>query len=1221
MSDETKPTNDSQLSKDGLAVLKATVTSVEGIINTLSTNSNKGESEDGEKITSDKIGAIINGTVKDLNNIIRAAGDLAKEINNVLSGSTITEMAKLLEPNYTAPQKKVWQGKKGKDGKPSATEGDWVIDESQAAKKPMSAYSYITELIKLSLGQISSIIGALKLDDQQNDVDKMSENMSQIFEDYNELLPQFQLGMELIMENMEEIFKDEKLKQIESLQTKTQVIKSIMENIGGLIENAGKDRSIKDLLMSYAFIQLIIRCMDDLQNPIRDFIAFAKSYNEKDIKNVENIGKVVTTMTNTIKSWTTMGLIAFAAEKLISVATKTMKIIVDNIIEISQYIKDKNAIGDKKNDISTPFGLLNGFTSGLALSVGKLILTAAVVGTLLIFAPILLLGMLAGYYVIKGILMMLIDLTLYYNKAMNNMKKSMGKDFKEYNTPFGILEQLAKGMMWAIGSLLLMGLAIMYGGPIIMIGLLGFIVLLGITVGVLVIFAVISKLLKSGIRSVENLKWLYLNILLLLGSIILIGFILTLNGTLKLALFGLIGVGVLLAITFGIIWLLSKIDGKSILKAIIVTAVMTLMVLAFLLTTLMIIELGKLARRRFDDILYGAIAFFVIGAVLIGVGWLLGQLGTGFWVKAIVGLALLMVSAILFTVTLALVLVIGEILISISKLDGEQVAVGGVIALAVLAAIVALGIALGAAIVVLVPALAAFTLVAGMTALVCATLTAIQTIGETAIKLSELFKDPKKADLIWDTVKHTMLGLLECIFDVACGGETGLARIKGFAKTMAEIAAVMPVCEAIEKMGSAIAPILKVIHDGANMTFTDENGKKVSIGKADLTQLGPNISTILTALFDGIARTIELHPKAFEDPWIGDSPIKIACDCIEKMGGGLSSIVDVIQKVVKLQYKDPVTGKIRDLTKDDFKNLGENINEIMTALFNAIATTIKNNPEAFEDPFIGDSPIKIACDSMSKLGDIINGCVDGVTKILDLDVTKFLGAKTNIKLVFDTIANILETASGEVRNKKGKMVDFEDLFDDFEDVWENDRFEGLDNLFKVVDQVIEAEEKFNKSTGEASDTAKQFDVIRSVFSGIDETALRSWRSWADTVKDLADNLENVVKELNKLFDVLDDNEKVMADFCANVVRMIEKETGKDLINNKANTTNNTQNNTQNIQQGQNGKTPQEKAESVNKDIKAVLDNIKSTLANIENKFNSGVPVKSVYGSPLNVVTK
>ena len=216
--------------------------------------------------------------------------------------------------------------------------------------------------------------------------------------------------------------------------------------------------------------------------------------------------------------------------------------------------------------------------------------------------------------------------------------------------------------------------------------------------------------------------------------------------------------------------------------------------------------------------------------------------------------------------------------------------------------------------------------------------------------------------------------------------------IKGFAMISVLLIDKMPTkqllklqlggASAINKTALAVGSIAKALKEFSTLKIPTEIGpdgkpsKYVTVGDADFATAQENIGKVITCVVDGVLSVAQTHPELFDVHLIKDSKAMNAAKVVNKMGQAIGSIAKGIAQFASqkmpIEFDDNgrPTKYIR-MTAPLMRTAGATIKSVMICIGSALTSTVKDNPELFEEGTIADSPAMNAAKTLKVMGDVI----------------------------------------------------------------------------------------------------------------------------------------------------------------------------------------------------------------------------------------------------------
>ena len=248
------------------------------------------------------------------------------------------------------------------------------------------------------------------------------------------------------------------------------------------------------------------------------------------------------------------------------------------------------------------------------------------------------------------------------------------------------------------------------------------------------------------------------------------------------------------------------------------------------------------------------------------------------------------------------------------------------------------------------------------------------------------------------------------------------------------------VLTAIEPLGNTIASIAEGVKNFAELKVPiygkNRKGELVitnykTLADADFDTATKNIGTIITTLGNAIGEVVKNNPGIFDNE---NSPVAKAAEAIKLTGDTLNGVASVIAYYATGQFpilKYDKNGKLipgatQTIGLNQIKAMQDRVNDIITALGYAIIR-VYNKPankqiwDQWENNgFKKDAPAMIVANSIKALSESLNGTIDLISKIVELDFNKIAqdmngenGLVTSFENVIDSITKIFLTFTKE----------------------------------------------------------------------------------------------------------------------------------------------------------------------------------------------------------------
>ena len=248
------------------------------------------------------------------------------------------------------------------------------------------------------------------------------------------------------------------------------------------------------------------------------------------------------------------------------------------------------------------------------------------------------------------------------------------------------------------------------------------------------------------------------------------------------------------------------------------------------------------------------------------------------------------------------------------------------------------------------------------------------------------------------------------------------------------------VLTAMEPLGNTIASIAEGVKNFAELKVPiygkNKKGELVitnykTLADADFDTATKNIGIIITTLGNAIGEVVKNNPGIFDKE---NSPVAKAAEAIKLTGDTLNGVASVIAYYATGQFpvlKYDKNGKLipgATLTVglNQIEAMKKRVNAIITALGDAIIEVYKDpaNKQIWDqwegNGFKQDAPAMIVANSIKALSESLNGTIDLISKIIELDFNTIAnnmnsdkGLVTSFKNVIDSITKIFLTFTEE----------------------------------------------------------------------------------------------------------------------------------------------------------------------------------------------------------------
>lgn len=260
-----------------------------------------------------------------------------------------------------------------------------------------------------------------------------------------------------------------------------------------------------------------------------------------------------------------------------------------------------------------------------------------------------------------------------------------------------------------------------------------------------------------------------------------------------------------------------------------------------------------------------------------------------------------------------------------------------------------------------------------------------------------------------------------------------------------------PLMDNLERMSKLISKYSDAVKDFSNLYYNvyDDNGKligKKRVTSEDFKNAADTVSTMITTLATGVKNAYDKNPKLFTDTNAdinkkssGKTWFEQIINSFLSVGPLISSMSDAVLHYATLRV--PIygtdgkpTGGTRALTKADFTNAGDNINEIMTKMVTSVWNIYQNenHRQMFQDASNwngnkkdNSNPFYVMSSALNQTGIMIQNSAKATQDVLNI---KGFENPKNISRILDSRIAIMTTALVHaVNNAYSKAPD---LFDD-----------------------------------------------------------------------------------------------------------------------------------------------------------------------------------------------
>lgn len=260
-----------------------------------------------------------------------------------------------------------------------------------------------------------------------------------------------------------------------------------------------------------------------------------------------------------------------------------------------------------------------------------------------------------------------------------------------------------------------------------------------------------------------------------------------------------------------------------------------------------------------------------------------------------------------------------------------------------------------------------------------------------------------------------------------------------------------PLMDNLERMSKLISKYSDAVKDFSNLYYNvyDDNGKligKKRVTSEDFKNAADTVSTMITTLATGVKNAYDKNPKLFTDTNAdinkkssGKTWFEQIINSFLSVGPLISSMSDAVLHYATLRVpiygKDgKPTGGTRALTKADFTNAGDNINEIMTKMVTSVWNIYQNenHRQMFQDASNwngnkkdNSNPFYVMSSALNQTGIMIQNSAKATQDVLNI---KGFENPKNISRILDSRIAIMTTALVHAVNHAYSKAP--DLFDD-----------------------------------------------------------------------------------------------------------------------------------------------------------------------------------------------
>ena len=210
---------------------------------------------------------------------------------------------------------------------------------------------------------------------------------------------------------------------------------------------------------------------------------------------------------------------------------------------------------------------------------------------------------------------------------------------------------------------------------------------------------------------------------------------------------------------------------------------------------------------------------------------------------------------------------------------------------------------------------------------------------------------------------------------------------------------------ALSNLGQGLGSIAKGIEEWSDLKIPIYKGTEVdhylSLTDKEFNDAAKNIKKVILCLSSAIMDVYDENEDMFDDSWFTDSPFSKVIDTMKPMGKALKNIGEAVKDWAELKipiYKEnsaEISGYIK-LTDSEFKKVGENIDSVVTCLFESIGNLydkhqgkgwFDNDIPGYFDIFSkGETPIAKVLGTIGPLGNTLKDIASAVKDWSELKI-------------------------------------------------------------------------------------------------------------------------------------------------------------------------------------------------------------------------------------------
>lgn len=341
------------------------------------------------------------------------------------------------------------------------------------------------------------------------------------------------------------------------------------------------------------------------------------------------------------------------------------------------------------------------------------------------------------------------------------------------------------------------------------------------------------------------------------------------------------------------------------------------------------------------------------------------------------------------------------------------------------------------------------------------------------------------------------------------------------------------------------------------------------------------------------------------------------------MAMALMPVVWLLKSLAKMEFYDEEKKQYVPITNADVINAMANLKTVITTVAETVIGIYNDHPELFSTD--KDSPIGQAFDGCAKVGDLLYHTAMGLQKIQDIKMDKAVPA---VQKFFSNFGKIVETALGldvgeMVEQDRGwgvfgkiadaivgkkKVAPIQEAMDAAKLAFSDENTQGVRNMFDIVGSWVEMEEKLNNKAKKQKDILGSFSTYAGLFKGPSKIDVMAWWSWSKAVDSVADGLRDIIDAFKVMSEGLNEQNEVLAKFCASVIKFVEDETGYAFQLEGSGGSG-----------GAAASADSGKANSSNSaEMKKTLEELLSTAKAIQTKLNDKIKITNAFGEHIQV---